>query len=179
MITKKNEFYNIKCDCCGQLLDDENYWEEQEGIESMLVTCDWKATEDGKHYCPECYHHDDDDNLVIKDGRMYDDCGDLIKDKQRIMSKKQVTARAEYLKMNIELADNGIIIRNPNEEDEVTLALTREYDGEVSNENEYRAIGKKIYDWLMGDVTQKHKDDIIITNFDVDVQVKAKGREFA
>lgn len=42
------------------------------------------------------------------------------------MSKKQATAPAECLKMNIELADNGIIIRNPDEEDEVTLALHRD-----------------------------------------------------
>ena len=36
------------------------------------------------------------------------------------MAKKQATARAEYLKMNIELADNGIIIRNPELEHEET-----------------------------------------------------------
>ena len=32
----------------------------------------------------------------------------------------------EKMRMNIELADNGIIIRNPDEEDEVTLALHRD-----------------------------------------------------
>ena len=62
MILKK-EFYNIKCDCCGQILDDENYWDEMEGIESMLDPCCWKTMEDGKHYCPDCIHYDDNDML--------------------------------------------------------------------------------------------------------------------
>ena len=97
------------------------------------------------------------------------------------MAKKQATARAEYLKMNIELADNGIIIRNPNEEDEVTLAITSEArtiynDKDLSNE--YKAIGKKVYDWLLDVVIQEHESDLIITNFDIEVQAVAKGREF-
>lgn len=32
----------------------------------------------------------------------------------------------EKMRMNIELADNGIIIRNPDYEDDVTLAITSE-----------------------------------------------------
>ena len=83
--------------------------------------------------------------------------------------------------MNIELADNGIIIRNPNEEDEVTLAITSEArtiynDKDLSNE--YKAIGKKVYDWLLDVVIQEHESDLIITNFDIEVQAVAKGREF-
>ena len=95
------------------------------------------------------------------------------------MSKKQATAPAECLKMNIELADNGIIIRNPDCEDEVTLAITSEART-IYNErdltNEYKAIGKKIYDWLMDVVIQEHEDDLIITNFDIDVVATCKGR---
>ena len=97
------------------------------------------------------------------------------------MSKKQATAPAECLKMNIELADNGIIIRNQDSEDEVTLAITSEART-IYNErdltNEYKAIGKKIYDWLMDVVIQEHEDDLIITNFDIDVVATCKGREF-
>ena len=97
------------------------------------------------------------------------------------MSKKQATARAEYLKMNIELADNGIIIRNPNEEDEVTLALNLrdscDYNGDNCREDEYKAIGKKVFDFLMDDIVENHTE-FIITNFDIEVQVVAKGREF-
>ena len=93
------------------------------------------------------------------------------------MSKKQATAPAECLKMNIELADNGIIIRNPDEEDEVMLALHRD-DSDRARDDEYKAIGKKVYDWLMDVVILKHKDDLIVTNFDIDVVATCKGREF-
>ena len=81
----------------------------------------------------------------------------------------------EKMRMNIELADNGIIIRNPDEEDEVTIAQTALNFHEKVNINEYQAIGKKIYDWLMDVVIQDHTD-FIITNFDIDVVATCKGR---
>lgn len=86
----------------------------------------------------------------------------------------------EKMRMNIELADNGIIIRNPNCEDDVTLAITREertiYNGRDLT-NEYKAIGQKIYDWLLDVVIQEHEDELIITNFDIDLVATCKGRE--
>ena len=81
----------------------------------------------------------------------------------------------EKMRMNIELADNGIIIRNPDEEDEVTIAQTALNFHEKDNINEYQAIGKKIYDWLMDVVIQDHTD-FIITNFDIEVVATCKGR---
>ena len=84
----------------------------------------------------------------------------------------------EKMRMNIELADNGIIIRNPDEEDEVTLAITSNdyiHRDEPDLKNEYQAIGKKIYDWLLNVVIEDHTD-FIITNFDIDVVVTCKGR---
>ena len=81
----------------------------------------------------------------------------------------------EKMRMNIELADNGIIIRNPDEEDEVTIAQTALNFHEKDNINEYQAIGKKMYDWLMDVVIQYHTD-FIITNFDIDVVATCKGR---
>ena len=84
----------------------------------------------------------------------------------------------EKMRMNIELADNGIIIRNPDEEDEVTLAITsNDYINRDEHDlkNEYQAIGKKIYDWLLNVVIEDHTD-IIITNFDIDVVATCKGR---
>ena len=87
----------------------------------------------------------------------------------------------EKMRMNIELADNGIIIRNPECEEDITLAITSEArtiynDKDLSNE--YKAIGNKIYDWLLDVVIQEHEDDLIITNFDIDVVATCKGREF-
>ena len=99
------------------------------------------------------------------------------------MSKKQATAPAECLKMNIELADNGIIIRNPENEDEVTLAMTKA-EGvtglgyKPDHSNEYQLIGMKIYSWLMDVVIQEHVDELIVTNFDIDVVATCKGRPF-
>ena len=86
----------------------------------------------------------------------------------------------EKMRMNIELADNGIIIRNPDEKDEVTLAITsNDYINRDEHDlkNEYQAIGKKIYDWLLNVVIEDHTD-FIITNFDIDVVATCKGREF-
>ena len=85
----------------------------------------------------------------------------------------------EKMRMNIELANNGIIIRNPDCEDDVTLAITSEARtiyNEKDLTNEYKAIGKKIYDWLLDVVIQEHDTELIITNFDIDVVATCKGR---
>ena len=85
----------------------------------------------------------------------------------------------EKMRMNIELADNGIIIRNPDEEDEVTLAMNKGEVGDAFFDDDiYKAVGKKVYDWLLDVVIQEHEDDLIITNFDIDVVATCKGREF-
>ena len=94
---------------------------------------------------------------------------------------KKVNNPKEKMRMNIEMADNGIIIRNPDCEDDITLAITsdgRTEYGERDLKNEYRAIGRKIYDWLLDVVIQEHESDLIITNFDIDVVATCKGREF-
>lgn len=74
----------------------------------------------------------------------------------------------EKMRMNIELADNGIIIRNTENEDEVTIALEK---------SEPRVIGQKIFSWLET-VAHDHKNDFIITNIDIDITATFKGREF-
>ena len=92
---------------------------------------------------------------------------------------KAVKEPKEKMRMNIELANNGIIIRNPDCEDDVTLAITSEARtiyNEKDLTNEYKAIGKKIYDWLLDVVIQEHDTELIITNFDIDVVATCKGR---
>ena len=82
----------------------------------------------------------------------------------------------EKMRMNIELADNGIIIRNLENEDEVTIAQ-KAFDFHNDNhDNEYKAIGQKVYDWLLDAVIPEHEDELIITNFDIDVVATLKGR---
>lgn len=75
----KREFHNIECDCCGQLLDEETWWADDEVAPIILQECGWKKLGDG-HYCGECWYRDDDDNIVTKDGRKFDDDGNEIKE---------------------------------------------------------------------------------------------------
>ena len=92
---------------------------------------------------------------------------------------KIVNNPKEKMRMNIELADNGIIIRNPDCEDEVTLAMEKgEWTDNIDHSDEYKAIGRKIYDWLMDMECDKHRGDLIITNFDIDIVATCKGHEF-
>ena len=95
---------------------------------------------------------------------------------------KIVNNTKEKMRMNIEIADNGIIIRNPENEDEVTLAMNQSKTGvylpEVDHSDEYKAIGRKIYDWLMDMECDKNLGNLIITNFDIDIVATCKGHEF-
>lgn len=87
----------------------------------------------------------------------------------------------EKMKLNIELADNGIIIRNPNCEDDVSVAVTNEIKT-IYNErdltNEYKAIGRKVYDWLLDVVIPEYDTELVITNFDLDITATCKGRSY-
>lgn len=93
------------------------------------------------------------------------------------MNKKKVTA-AETLRMNIELADNGIIIRNPDCEDEVTLAMEKgDRTDNIDHSDEHKAIGQKLYDWLMNVVIQEQDpNEIITTGFQLEINAKCEGR---
>ena len=92
---------------------------------------------------------------------------------------KQTPTLKERMRLNLELADNGIILRNPDCEDDVTLAVHPSEPfraGGPDLSNEYRAIGQKIYDWLLDVVTEEHRGELIITNFDIDITATCKGR---
>lgn len=96
------------------------------------------------------------------------------------MKKNKRSEKLEFMNLDIELADNGIIIRNEANEDEVTLALERDrrnYDEKDSRQDMYKAIGEKVYDWLMDDVINKQSDNLVVTNFDVEISVECIGRE--
>jgi hypothetical protein len=84
----------------------------------------------------------------------------------------------EKMRLTIEFADNGIILRNPDCEDEVTLALTKgEWADSIDHGDEYKAIGKKVYDWLMDVVVQDHSSEIIATGAELDITATLTGRE--
>ena len=76
---RKQEFFNIECDHCGAILDEETWWDDKEATESLLDECRWKKLGD-RHYCEDCWTIDDDDNIVTKDGRKFTEDGEEIKE---------------------------------------------------------------------------------------------------
>lgn len=67
------QFHNIRCDACGRLVDDETWWDDKDALTTHTINdTDWIEC-DGRHYCEECWEHDDDDNIVTKDGRKWTD----------------------------------------------------------------------------------------------------------
>jgi hypothetical protein len=66
-------FYNIQCDHCGAELDEETWCDDKEALSTILDECGWIECEGGRHYCDECWHHDNDDNIVTDDGRKWTD----------------------------------------------------------------------------------------------------------
>lgn len=69
----ERKFMNIQCDHCGALLDEETWCDDAEALKGILDECGWIECEGGRHYCDECHHYDDDDNIVTEDGRKWDD----------------------------------------------------------------------------------------------------------
>ena len=89
----------------------------------------------------------------------------------------------ETMKLDIEFADNGIILRNPDCEDEVTLALTKETTStslarlcDFDDTEKHRAIGKKIHDWLLKVVVSEHADHWINTGVNLHIKAELIGR---
>ena len=96
----------------------------------------------------------------------------------------QDLSETESLRLTIGLADNGIIIRNRDCDDDVMLALTgpgtRKPDGygyDIDHSNEYSAIGKKVFDWLDNYVRIEQGSNMVVTGFDLDISAKCVGRE--
>ena len=90
----------------------------------------------------------------------------------------------ETMRLDIEFADNGIILRNPDIEDEVTLALIKEknkevgYGYDIDHTEEYRAIGKKISDWLTEVAVADHADHWVSTGARLSIKAELTGRPY-
>ena len=88
----------------------------------------------------------------------------------------------ETMKLDIEFADNGIILRNPDMQDEVTLALFKAkhkevgYDYDIDHTEEYRAICKKVYDWLTEVAEDKHSEHWASTGANLHIKAELTGR---
>lgn len=59
-------FYGVKCDGCGKELE-EDYYEEEKWTEEVAQQSGWLVIK-GKHYCEDCYHYGDNNELILGDG---------------------------------------------------------------------------------------------------------------
>ena len=66
----KEYFYNIECDVCGEGAD-VTYWHTDPDDAKLHLDENGFKELGGKHYCGDCWHYDDDDNIVTKDGRKF------------------------------------------------------------------------------------------------------------
>ena len=92
MATLKEYFYNVKCDYCNKIADEET-WQNEEGIirGEIMPEENWK-TLGGKDYCPDCWHYDDDDNIVTADGHVWNgDTYKLIKQQAMANLPRKIT----------------------------------------------------------------------------------------
>ena len=96
---------------------------------------------------------------------------------QHLRQMKKKSSDTMTMRLNIELADNGIIIRDRDCSDAITLATAK---GDWHNEDhsdEHTAVGKRVYEWLM-DVVLGESDpsEILVTGFDLDINARCIGR---
>ena len=89
----------------------------------------------------------------------------------------------EKMRLTIELADNGIIVRNPYCEDDVTVAVDgkgyhREgYGYDIDFSDVYNLIGRKIYEWLTDVAFQEHDEYWLSTGAELEITATLTGRE--
>ena len=101
------QFYNIQCDHCGKLLDEETWWGEKDLVEGLILDESGWIECDGRHYCDGCWSRDDDDNIVTKDGRKWDD--DTHKEMQQTNFALYINELCEYYRKNRTLKGKGEI----------------------------------------------------------------------
>lgn len=90
----------------------------------------------------------------------------------------------EKMTFSIEFADNGIIIRGAEHPDDVQLALTGPgtpkkvgYGYDIDHTEEYKAIGRRIYQWLMDTIVPEAAAfDFIMTGAKLDIEATIEGR---
>ena len=64
---KEVKMYTVVCDNCGKDVNkDAEYsaWNDKNYAVEVAMKSDW-IKENDKHYCPDCFTYDDDDNLLI------------------------------------------------------------------------------------------------------------------
>ena len=65
---KPVEMFTIVCDNCGKDVNhgsEYSCWNDKNHLRDIACDSDWQIVDD-KHYCPNCFEFDYDDNLIIK-----------------------------------------------------------------------------------------------------------------
>lgn len=65
---KEFQTFTLICDNCGKDSNAEcEYcgWDDKDYVLDCAKEDNW-IEENDKHYCPDCYEYDDEDNLVLK-----------------------------------------------------------------------------------------------------------------
>ena len=61
--------YGVVCDNCNKgCIDEDNgfvAWSDESSAKDNAIDSEW-IEENEKHYCPDCFEYDDDDNLILK-----------------------------------------------------------------------------------------------------------------
>ena len=65
----KVEMFTVTCDNCKKQFEDEyngyTAWGDFNDAWENASDSDWMGADFDTHYCPNCYHYDDNDNLII------------------------------------------------------------------------------------------------------------------
>ena len=84
------------------------------------------------------------------------------------------------MQLTIEFADNGIILRDPDCEDDVTLALTgkgMQQEGYgYDHTEEFKAIGRRVYEWLTEVVVAEYSGYWTATGAELNIVATLTGR---
>lgn len=70
MAVKKVEMFTVLCDNCKLDIgenSDYSCWNDENNAKENASNSDWLIHD--KHYCPDCYDYDDNDELIIKTQR--------------------------------------------------------------------------------------------------------------
>lgn len=68
----KEYFYNVQCDCC-KALGNEEMWNNEPSRDDILGCFHSWLELGGKDYCQDCWHYDDDNHIVTADGKVWDE----------------------------------------------------------------------------------------------------------
>ena len=68
---KEVQMFTVVCDNCKLdigTVGEYSAWNDENYAETNAMESDWQKEED-KHYCPDCFEYDDEDNFVVKKER--------------------------------------------------------------------------------------------------------------